>query len=122
MVPQGSPLRNAHSLFWSIRTNDEGVYRANSFHGLVNAGQIELVAPARVQTFGNDGRSVVLNNGKEIPADVVVLATGYTSSWSKIFDGVSLRSAPVIFQLHISVPLPRYDCRRIGNGAASATD
>ncbi|KAF5386925.1 hypothetical protein D9615_001925 [Tricholomella constricta] len=85
-VPKNSPLRNAHSMFWGIRTNDEGAYRANSFHGLVSSGKIELVAPARVQGFGDDGRSLTLNNGKILPADVVILATGYTSSWTNIFD------------------------------------
>ena len=76
-----------HSLFWSIRSSDEGVGRPNGFHALVNAKAIELVAPSRVEGFGADGRSVVLNNGKTLRADAVVLATGYTSSWKDIFDG-----------------------------------
>ncbi|KAF8061622.1 FAD/NAD-P-binding domain-containing protein [Lyophyllum atratum] len=71
-IPKDSPLRNAHSLFWGIRTNDEGAYRANSFYGLVS--------------FGSDGRSLILSNGQTLPADVVILATGYTSSWTNIFD------------------------------------
>ena len=86
-VPKDSPLRNAHLLFWGIRTNDEGAYRPNGFHGLVHAGQIQLVAPTRVIGFGGDGRSLMLQDGKTQPADVVILATGYSSSWSKLFDG-----------------------------------
>lgn len=86
-VPKNSPLRNAHSLFWGIRSNDEGVYRENGFHSLVNAGRIKLVAPARVEGFADDGRSLKLNNGKMLEASAVILATGYSSSWSKIFDG-----------------------------------
>ncbi|KAF9466370.1 hypothetical protein BDZ94DRAFT_1281005 [Collybia nuda] len=73
-IPKNSPLRKAHSLFWGIRSNDEGVYREDGFHGLVNTGQIELVAPARVETYAED------------VASVVILATGYSSSWSTIFD------------------------------------
>ncbi|KAG5639502.1 hypothetical protein H0H81_000647 [Sphagnurus paluster] len=68
-IPKDSPLRNAHSLFWGIRTNDEG-----------------LAAPARAQGFSDDGRSLILNAGQTLPADVVVLATGYQSSWKGIFD------------------------------------
>lgn len=80
-------MRNCHSLFWGIRTNDEGAYRPNGFHGLVHAGQIELVAPTRVVGFCSDGRSLMLQNRKTLPADVVILATGYSSSWTKLFDG-----------------------------------
>ncbi|KAF8994699.1 hypothetical protein BDQ17DRAFT_1401381 [Cyathus striatus] len=85
-IPPESPLRRAHSLFWSIRTNDEGAGRPNGFHALVNAGVIEVIAPAHVEGYATDGRSVLLSNGKNVPADVVVLCTGYTSSWGKIFD------------------------------------
>ncbi|GLB35449.1 putative pyridine nucleotide-disulphide oxidoreductase [Lyophyllum shimeji] len=85
-LPKESPLRNAHSLFWGIRTNDEGAYRANSFHGLVSSGQIQLAAPARAKGYGSDGRSLILSSGKTLLADVVILATGYKSSWTEIFD------------------------------------
>lgn len=88
-IPKNSPLRNAHSLFWGIRTNDEGVGRPDGFHSLLHSGKIELVAPARVERYGDDGKSVVLNNGKILKASAVILATGYTSSWNKIFDGAS---------------------------------
>ncbi|KIJ54017.1 hypothetical protein M422DRAFT_201119 [Sphaerobolus stellatus SS14] len=85
-IPKNSPLRNAHSIFWGIRTNDEGAGRPTGFHTMVSAGKIALEAPARVERFGDDGRSVVLNNGKVLKADAVILATGYTSSWKNIFD------------------------------------
>ncbi|KAL0960490.1 hypothetical protein HGRIS_005530 [Hohenbuehelia grisea] len=84
-LPKDSPLRNAHDLFWSIRTNDEGVYRENGFHGLVNAGKIDIVSPARATGYGSDGHSVVLDNGQSLQADVIILATGFTSSWKGIF-------------------------------------
>jgi dimethylaniline monooxygenase (N-oxide forming) len=43
-----------------------------------------------VKSFGADGRSVILSTGQSLPADVVILATGYASSWSRLFDGASL--------------------------------
>lgn len=86
-VPQDSPLRKTHSLFWGIRSNDEGVGRPNGFHSLVRSGDIQLVAPARVVSYGTDGRSVVLQDGRVLEADLVVLCTGFTSSWKPIFDG-----------------------------------
>ncbi|KAI0319689.1 hypothetical protein OF83DRAFT_1054520 [Amylostereum chailletii] len=85
-IPPSSPLRNAPSVFWSIRLNDEGTPRSNSFFSLVNAGKIALVSPARAESFGADGRSLTLSNGDVLPADAVVLATGHSSSWSGIFD------------------------------------
>lgn len=56
-----------------------------------------MVAPARVVGFADDGRSLLLNDGRTLPADVVILATGYTSSWSKIFDGGYI--LPLFFSL-----------------------
>ncbi|KAJ3726854.1 FAD/NAD(P)-binding domain-containing protein [Lentinula raphanica] len=84
-IHKNSPLRNAHSLFWDIRTNDEGIMRPGSFHDLVNKGKIEVIAPARAKSLGDDGISVVLEDGRFLLADTLVLATGYISSWN-IFD------------------------------------
>lgn len=88
-IPSDSPLRRAQSLFWGVRTNDEGIGRRDGrdFHQLVNAGVIDIVAPARVSRFGDDGRSVVLKDGTSVRADAVILGTGYTSSWDTLFDG-----------------------------------
>ena len=85
-VPRDSPLRRTHSLFWNTRTNDEGIPREGSFHGLANAGKISFIAPARVAKFGSDGHSVVLEDGRVLPAAAVILATGYESTWRSIFD------------------------------------
>lgn len=85
-VPANSPLRRAHSLFWSVRLNDEGVKRDDSFFSLVNRKKISLVTPARVTGYGFDGRSLTLGSGTSVRADVVILATGYKSSWENIFD------------------------------------
>ncbi|KAJ3529431.1 hypothetical protein NM688_g7855 [Phlebia brevispora] len=85
-IPADSPLHNTHSLFWGLRTNDEGVSRSDGFHTLVNSGKIELIAPARANTFGTDGRSIILTDGRLVEADAVILATGFSSSWNKIFD------------------------------------
>ena len=46
-----------------------------------------MISPARVATFGDDGKSVVLDDGSTVPASAVVLATGYKSTWRPIFDG-----------------------------------
>ncbi|KAJ7367120.1 FAD/NAD-P-binding domain-containing protein [Mycena albidolilacea] len=85
-VTKDSPLHNIHSLFWSTRVDDEGVPRPNRFHALVSAGKIEVIAPARVEGFGQDGKSVILSDGGAVEADVVLLATGYASSWTNLFD------------------------------------
>ncbi|KAJ6621833.1 FAD/NAD-P-binding domain-containing protein [Mycena sp. CBHHK59/15] len=85
-VTQDSPLHNIRSLFWSTGVTDEGTPRQNGFHALANSGKIEVIVPARVQGFGVDGRSLILSDGRTIEADVIVLATGYSSSWSSIFD------------------------------------
>ncbi|KAF8572737.1 hypothetical protein K439DRAFT_1570105, partial [Ramaria rubella] len=42
-LPKDSPLRNTSSVFWGVRSNDEGVVRLNSFYSLVNAGEIQVV-------------------------------------------------------------------------------
>ncbi|KAJ7442596.1 FAD/NAD-P-binding domain-containing protein [Mycena latifolia] len=85
-VTPNSPLHNVRSLFWSISVNDEGVPQEDKFHALVNAGKIEVIAPTRAQGFGPDGESLILTNGQTVKADLVLLATGYASSWSDIFD------------------------------------
>ncbi|KAJ7151674.1 FAD/NAD-P-binding domain-containing protein [Mycena filopes] len=85
-VPEDSPLRLTYSAFWNIHTNDEGIPRENGFHALVNKGKINIVAPARMVGYGDDGHSVLLNNGQSVKANLVILATGYTSSWDDIFD------------------------------------
>jgi dimethylaniline monooxygenase (N-oxide forming) len=85
-VPKDSPLRNTHSLLQGVRINDEGVPTDTNFFSLVKAGKIELVAPARVSRFGQDGWSVILEDGRAIKGDAVVLATGFLSSWRDIMD------------------------------------
>jgi len=85
-LPSDSPLRCTHSVFWDARTNDEGVPREGSFHSLANAGKITIISPARVANYGDDGRSVVLDDGNIVPASAVILATGYKSTWRPIFD------------------------------------
>ena len=92
-IPEDSPLRNAHSLFWGNRTNDEGTGRKDGFHTLINQGKIKLVAPARVKGYTLDGESVMLRDGRTLRADAVVLATGFSSSWTGIFTGQLLISS-----------------------------
>lgn len=86
-VPPNSPLRRSHSAFWSIRLNDEGVVRDDHFFTLVNTGKIELAAPARATGYAEDGSGIVLHDGVVLPADAVILATGYSSSWEGLFEG-----------------------------------
>ncbi|KAF9049654.1 FAD/NAD-P-binding domain-containing protein [Hymenopellis radicata] len=85
-IPLESPLRRAQDIFWSLRVNDEVQRRNNGFHALANEGKIGIIAPARAVAFGEDGHSIVLSDGSIVRADAIVLATGYKSSWTKIFD------------------------------------
>ncbi|KAJ7471464.1 FAD/NAD-P-binding domain-containing protein [Mycena galericulata] len=85
-IPRDSPLRNVRSLFWTLNVNDEGVPQENRFHALVNKGKIEAISPARVEGFGPDGESIALTDGRTVKADLVLLATGYSSSWAGILD------------------------------------
>ncbi|TFK94863.1 FAD/NAD-P-binding domain-containing protein [Polyporus arcularius HHB13444] len=85
-IPADSPLRNTVSPYWHIRVNDEGIPQSNGFHALAVAGKIGLASPARMAAYGEDGRSVILDDGRSLPASAVVLCTGYTSSWSAMFN------------------------------------
>ncbi|KAH9837771.1 FAD/NAD-P-binding domain-containing protein [Rhodofomes roseus] len=89
-VPRGSPLRNAPNPLWTVRTNDEGTGRKDGFHALVKQEKIKLLAPARAVGYGADSRSILLDNGGKVPAAAVVLATGFTSSWSGVFDDTTM--------------------------------
>ncbi|KAF6749378.1 hypothetical protein DFP72DRAFT_1073202 [Ephemerocybe angulata] len=84
-IPLDSPFRRAHSLFWSVRLSDDGAVRSDSFYSLVGAGAIDVVAPHRVKGYSTDGSGVTLNDGTTLSAKVVLLATGYQSSWTGIF-------------------------------------
>jgi dimethylaniline monooxygenase (N-oxide forming) len=89
-IPKDSPLRRTHSFFWGIRTNDEGTATPDSYYTLAVKGDIKVVAPAHVVGFAMDGESVLLDTGKPLKADAVILATGYQSSWTKIISGAVL--------------------------------
>ncbi|TBU39199.1 hypothetical protein BD309DRAFT_454467 [Dichomitus squalens] len=89
-VPADSPLRHSVLPFWHTRVNDEGVPRPNGFHALAVAGKVEVICPARVSGYGGDG-SVILEDGRSLPASAVILATGYTSSWPAIFDEQTIK-------------------------------
>ncbi|OSD04414.1 FAD/NAD-P-binding domain-containing protein [Trametes coccinea BRFM310] len=89
-VPRASPLRNVTSPFWSVRVNDEGVPRPNGFHKLAVAGKIDVITPATVAGFSEDGESIVLNDGRVLRASALVLGTGYKSSWDNLFDEATL--------------------------------
>lgn len=88
-IPNQSPLRRTQSLFWGVRISDEGLVRPDSFHGLVTSGHIDLAAPTRAIGYSEDGKSLLLSDGQTLPAKVVILATGYQSSWSPIFESES---------------------------------
>ncbi|KAH9486090.1 FAD-dependent monooxygenase DEP4 [Psilocybe cubensis] len=88
-VSDNSPLRpNAarNSILWGIRTNDEGLANPKAYYSLVNEGKIKVIAPARAIGYDADGASVNLSTGEKIRASVVILATGWKSSWADIFD------------------------------------
>ncbi|KAK7676325.1 hypothetical protein QCA50_020708 [Cerrena zonata] len=109
-VPHESPLRHTHSLFYGVRTNDEGVGRPNGFHALVNAGKIEVVAPARAIEYERSAVDkqvkIKLNNGLSLDANAVVLATGFRSSWEALFDAdtladLGLNKYPIPYGNHV---------------------
>lgn len=81
-------MRRSHSLFWGVRANDEGCVRPTSFHSLVTSGEIEVIAPARLVGYADDGTSVIISNGRVIATKCVLLGTGYQSSWANIFKGL----------------------------------
>lgn len=93
-VPSNSPLRRVDPLFWGVRANDEGVKNPDGFHALVNAGKIQLIAPARADRYGDDGHSIVLKDGRSVGANAVILATGFRSSWDTILDGKNI--SPIV--------------------------
>ncbi|KAF8162699.1 hypothetical protein B0H34DRAFT_650867 [Crassisporium funariophilum] len=84
-IPEGSSLRRTYPLYWHYSSTDEGIVRNNSFHALATAGVVRTIAPARMVGYANDGKSVILSNGETVKPKVVVLATGYQSSWTNIF-------------------------------------
>ncbi|KAJ7928774.1 FAD/NAD-P-binding domain-containing protein [Mycena leptocephala] len=83
--PAGFPLRLTYSNIWHMRSNDEGIPREDGFHPQVNQGKIKVIAPARMTGYA-EGRSILLSNGQTIKADLVILATGYASTWDDIFE------------------------------------
>ena len=58
--------------------------RPTSFHSLVTSGEIEVIAPARLVIYADDGKSAIISNGRVI-ATKCVLGIGYQSSWANIF-------------------------------------
>ncbi|EIW76945.1 FAD/NAD(P)-binding domain-containing protein [Coniophora puteana RWD-64-598 SS2] len=83
-VPKDSPLRQTCPPYWTVRGDEQGIPRADSFFALVNAGKIKLAAPARVRKYQPD--SLLLNTGESVKANVVILSTGFKSSWPAMFD------------------------------------
>lgn len=86
-MPNDSPLRLAPKLFWSTHANNQGSGALGIFYRKVNEGAIDTIAPARVKCFSEDHQAVVLEDGRLVPAEAVILGTGYLSSWNKLFDG-----------------------------------
>ena len=91
--PGDSPLRNTRSPFWGVHINDEGTGRKDGFHALLSQGQISLVTPNRAQGYGSDGKSIMLRDGRALKANAVILATGFSSSWTGIFTGEPVKSS-----------------------------
>ncbi|KAI0791071.1 FAD/NAD-P-binding domain-containing protein [Abortiporus biennis] len=83
-VSSDSPLRRTHSMFWGVRTNDEGVGSPTSFYQLVKAGKVNIIAPNRASEFVREG--VKLQDGTVLRANAVILSTGYESSWKGLMN------------------------------------
>jgi hypothetical protein len=100
-IPKDSPLRRTHSLFWGVRTTDEGTVGPDNYYALAVKGKVDIVAPVRAVGFALDGKSILLETGKTLEADAVILATGYQSSWTKIISGAFLPRIFSVFCLNI---------------------
>ncbi|CCM04115.1 uncharacterized protein FIBRA_06275 [Fibroporia radiculosa] len=83
-VPSDSPLRRTPGLLWAIHVNNLGVH--SDFHAEINKGMIDLISPVHAECFADDRQGIILTDGRFVKADAVVLATGYGSSWDKLFD------------------------------------
>ncbi|KAJ3527639.1 hypothetical protein NMY22_g9712 [Coprinellus aureogranulatus] len=83
-IPEDSPLRDTHSLFWDTRYGDQGVRRDDSFPALASQGKITLRTKVHVSRYYEGG--VELGTGEKLEAAAVILATGYRSSWDGMFD------------------------------------
>ncbi|KAI0355439.1 FAD/NAD-P-binding domain-containing protein [Trametes cingulata] len=89
-IPANSPLRNTVLPYWHIRVNDEGVPRQNGFHALASSGKIEVLTATHAVRFGEDRHSVILADGRSVRASAMVLATGYQSSWTSLFEPMTM--------------------------------
>ena len=58
--------------------------------------KFEMIAPARVERFSEDGLGIVLDNGRKVEASAVILATGYGSSWDALFSRMCPLSSYVL--------------------------
>ncbi|EIW77421.1 FAD/NAD(P)-binding domain-containing protein [Coniophora puteana RWD-64-598 SS2] len=97
-IPSDSPLRRSPQIYWTLRAQEEAIYREDGFYAYVNAGKIKLAAPARVMGYGDDGESIVLSDGRKLRADAAVYATGFRSSWTNLFDERTEKSLGLIRQ------------------------
>ena len=84
-----------------MRTGDEGCVSPTNFHSLAMSGKIEVIAPARLVGYADDGKSVILSNGRVIATKCVLLGTGYQSSWAKIFKGCISPSCTLLVSSNI---------------------
>ncbi|KAF6749420.1 hypothetical protein DFP72DRAFT_819004 [Ephemerocybe angulata] len=87
-VPKASPLRITRSLFWDVRSGDEGVKREDSFVSLVMKGKIKVVAPTYVSKYTS--RGVETTEGEKLDASAIIVATGYGSSWNGMLDDATM--------------------------------
>lgn len=93
-VPTSSPLRKIHDLFWTFHASDEGIADENRFHGLVDKGKIDMIAPTHARGYvesgidesGSPTVTVETTDGRFVKANAVITCTGYSSSWTKLFD------------------------------------
>ncbi|KAH9922177.1 uncharacterized protein B0H18DRAFT_1121005 [Fomitopsis serialis] len=84
-------LETCSQIVLGTHANNQGSGALGLFYRLVNEGAIDIIAPARVMSFSEEAQAVILNDGRMVRADAVVLGTGYTSSWNKLFDDTALQ-------------------------------
>lgn len=76
-----SPLRPKTSIFWGGRAaGPTNVKDPSSLFALIHAGRVEVVSSVRVVGYGDDGTSVMLDNGTALQAKAIILGTGFKPS------------------------------------------
>lgn len=89
-----SPLRPNTSIFWGGRAaGPTNVKDPASLFSLIHAGRVDVVTSVRVVGYGDDGTSVMLDNGTALSAKAIILGTGFKPSNIAYMDQATIAQA-----------------------------